>query len=117
VFEAFFSGILGNRDIDHIDRQPWNNELRNLRPATQSENNYNRTLKPLSETNNSRKKAVRGRPVNTTAWTLLKPSLSEAAKELAVRIKGKTGISCLSKAIHKRKPYQGWQFEFVVEDE
>ena len=117
VFEAFFPGILNKREVDHLDRDPSNNELRNLRAATRRENSDNRTLKSRTEINNSRKKAVRGRPVNTTAWLVHSSSVSEAAEELAVRLGKKTTKSGLRDAIRKRKPYKGWQCEFVIEDE
>ena len=48
VFDAFFPGVRGDRTIDHINRDPFDNRLSNLRPVTWSEQMRNRTLKPPS---------------------------------------------------------------------
>ncbi len=40
--------ISGNLDIDHIDRNPGNNKLENLRLATRSLNNINKNCKGVS---------------------------------------------------------------------
>ena len=50
-------------DIDHIDGNPSNNRIENLRPATKAENAYNRKI---SKNNTSGAKGVRWNKANKT---------------------------------------------------
>jgi hypothetical protein len=56
LFDAHYPGVRGDRTVDHINRDPSDNRLSNLRPATTSEQNLNQTHKPLGDGNNDSKK-------------------------------------------------------------
>lgn len=45
IWEMFHGPILPGMVIDHIDGNPWNNRLDNLRMCTQRENCYNQALR------------------------------------------------------------------------
>ena len=111
AFDAFFPGVRGKREIDHINRKKANNNLNNLKPATRAENAANVTRKDRTEINNSVKKATRGRPVGTTEWVIEAPSVREAAEALAIRLDVKTNMGNLSAAVREGKPYFGWEFQ------
>ena len=110
-----FGGVLDEVQcqVDHIDRIKSNNELHNLRSASPAENLANRTLKNRTEILHSLKKAVRGRPVGTIAWTFEKPSITEAAEALTILLQTKVWQSSLGVAIRNSRPYNGWEFQFV----
>jgi len=113
IYEAFFPGVAQERVIDHIDQDKTNNQLHNLRPLTHAQNCRNVTRKDRTQIKSSLKKAVRGRPINTSVWTLHKPSINEAAEAIATILRTEKRCAHLSEAIHKGRPYKGWQFEFV----
>jgi hypothetical protein len=113
VFETFFPGVAQERVIDHIDQDKTNNQLHNLRPLTHAQNCRNVTRKDRTQIKNSLKKPVRGRPMNTSVWILHKPSLAEAAEELARHLKVRTNQANIGTAIRKGRHYKGWQIEFV----
>ena len=51
LFDAFFPGVRRNLTIDHINRDPSDNRLSNLRTATLSEQRRNQTRKPKGDGN------------------------------------------------------------------
>jgi hypothetical protein len=56
VFDAFFPGVRGDLDVDHINRDRGDCRLSNLRALTRSDNQRNRTLKPAGDGNQDSKK-------------------------------------------------------------
>eukprot|EP00966_Prymnesium_polylepis_P040898 948974-Prymnesium_polylepis.1 len=89
VFDAFFPGVRGDRTIDHINRDPFDNRLSNLRPVTWSEQMRNRTLKPPSERQNSQKTRLRYRRADAPDHEPWKKC--RGAGELARRLTHATG--------------------------
>lgn len=113
VFDVFYPGVRGNRDIDHLDRTKGNNNLQNLGAKTRAENNRNVTHKHYSERHNSSKKPMRGRPVGTTEWVIEAASVRDMADALSLYTGEETHRKHLGPAAKAGKTYKGWEFEYV----
>ena len=62
VFFTFGGVLREGETVDHVDRDPTNNTLANLKAESKRGQNLNRTLKPIAERQNSQKKAIEARP-------------------------------------------------------
>jgi hypothetical protein len=56
VFDAHCPGVRGDRTVDHINRDPSDARLSNLRPYTMAQQSRNRRRKPLGDGNQDSKK-------------------------------------------------------------
>ena len=62
VFFTFGGKLREGETVDHVDRDPTNNTLANLKAESRSGQVLNQTRKPISERGNSKKKAIEARP-------------------------------------------------------
>lgn len=100
LFDAFFPGVRGDRTIDHINRDPSDNRLANLRPATRSEQNLNQTRKPKGDGNmDSKKTRIRYRRADAPDDAPWEECLG--ASELARHLTDATGEKYWQGAISK----------------
>jgi len=104
IASAFKCNPNDKETIDHIDRNPSNNNKSNLRGATQSEQNLNQT----------RNSEIRGRAVyqldiKTTEILAKYISITQATK--AVNLKSSTNISDVCKG--KRKTSAGYKWKYA----
>jgi len=121
VWTTFVGPIPDGMTIDHVipDRK-FDNRLSALRLATMSEQILNQDRKPIAERNNSKKTAVRGRPVNggDDTWETFE-SQKDAERVLHARFPGKkfdqsaVGASAHAASEGKKAVAYGWVFEFV----
>lgn len=96
--------------VDHIDGEPSNNCLENLRWATQCEqNNYSHVTNAQRGTNASRMcRPIRGRRVGTDEWTLYSGGNREASRALNM------SSGNISRVCNGKLPsIRGYQFEFA----
>lgn len=96
--------------VDHVNAEPSNNCLENLRWATQCEqNNYSHATNAQRGTNASRMcRPIRGRRVGTDEWTLYSGGNREASRALNMS-SGNISQVCNGK-LHS---IRGYQFEFA----
>jgi len=121
VWTTFVGPIPDGMTIDHLipDRK-FDNRLSALRLATWSEQHTNKDWKPIAERSNSKKTAVRGRPVNggDDAWETF-ASQSDAGRVLHARFPDKKfshaaiGTSARAASEGKKAVRYGWVFEYV----
>jgi len=117
VFFSFGGTLAPRETVDHIDRDPSNNKLDNLRAATRSEQRDNQDRQPASETQNDRKLRVEARAVDAPPGTPWMPFLgvAETARQLRALFPGKKfshgEISAVCRG--KRKTHLGFHFRFA----
>jgi len=115
VYLTFGRRLLEGETIDHkVPSRKFDNRLVNLRAATRSEQSLNQDHKPRSETNNSKKKAVWGKPVDAAedaAWEHFESAI-EAHRQLHARFPDKKfGDGNISKCVNGKTPAAyGWVF-------
>jgi len=122
VWTTFVGPIPDGLTIDHLipDRK-FDNRLSALRLATWSEQALNKDWKPIAERSNSKKTAVRGRPVGggDDTWETFESQM-DAERVLHARFPDKkfdsAAIGRSARAASegkKRKVVHGWVFEYV----
>jgi hypothetical protein len=106
LFDAHCPGVRGDRTVDHIDRDPSDNRLSNLRPATWSEQRRNQTRKPKGDGNmDSKKTRIKYRRADAPDSTPWEECLGGA--ELARRLTSATGETYGKRAINKASNGKG----------
>lgn len=120
VFLSFGNTLKPGQTVDHIDRNPNNNKLSNLRAANQSEQVKNQDRRPASETYNDLKSRIEARPVDASPdapWESFL-GMAEAVRRLSARYPGKKfccgGISAV--CLGKRRHHLGFNFRFASRD-
>ena len=67
IWKMYYREDLGQRELDHIDEDKYNNAISNLRIATPSQNQYNRSYAKGFKRDPHKKK--KGEPCSTGGWT------------------------------------------------
>lgn len=103
VMSAFVGPRPAGMQIDHIDRQPINNKLTNLRYVTPSINNFNRT-----------KVTKRGKP--TGQYDLSGNLIKRWERAIDIANFYELDLRILTIQIRKNKPYHGYIFKYITTD-